>query len=99
MFYAFSTGTPMPYDKQALVGELREMTFLENYSYQKNADDMRTLLTVFHHFVSKIDSISPNWVPTPEDEGGLTRPFGTSVFLSSPVHNLWLVLEPNVSVC
>jgi len=80
MFYAFSTGTPMPYDRQALVGELREMDFLERYSYSPGADDMRTLLLMYHDFVSRVDQLSGAWAYQPEDDGdAITRPFGASV--------------------
>ncbi len=80
MFYAFSTGSPMPYDKQALVGELREMNFLESYVYRPETDDMKTLLILYHDFIRKIGEESLNWSATPEEEGGLTRPFGMNVF-------------------
>lgn len=79
MFYAFSTGSPMPYDKQALVGELREMNFLESYTYRPEADDMKTLLVLYHDFIAGIMDRVGDWSATPEDDGGLLRPFGTNV--------------------
>jgi hypothetical protein len=79
MFYAFSTGSPMPYDKQALVGELREMNFLESYTYRPEADDMKTLLVLYHDFIARIADRAGDWSATPEEEGGLPRPFGANV--------------------
>ena len=79
MFYAFSTGSPMPYDKQALVGELREMNFLESYTFRPEADDMKTLLVLYHDFVARIMECAGDWSATSEEEGGLVRPFGANV--------------------
>ena len=79
MFYAFSTGSPMPFDKQALVGELREMNFLESYEYRPEADDMKSLLVLCHEFIGRIGECAGDWNPNPEDEGGVVRPFGTNV--------------------
>lgn len=79
MFYAFSTGSSMPYDKQALVGELREMNFLESYEYRPEADDMKALLVLYHHFISKVAERAGDWTPASEEDGGVVRPFGTSV--------------------
>ncbi|MBB2203886.1 hypothetical protein [Gluconacetobacter takamatsuzukensis] len=80
MFYAFSTGTPMPYDRQALVGELREMDFLERYSYRADADDMRTLLLMYNDFITRVDVLSSGWAYQPEDDAEtIARPFGASV--------------------
>ncbi len=79
MFYAFSTGSPMPFDKQALVGELREMNFLESYEYRPEADDMKTLLVLYHHFITRVAELAGDWNPAPEDDGGVVRPFGTNV--------------------
>lgn len=79
MFYAFSTGSPMPFDKQALVGELREMNFLESYEYRPEADDMKTLLVLYHDFISRIAGCAGDWNAASEDDGGVVRPFGTNV--------------------
>lgn len=79
MFYAYSTGSPMPFDKQALVGELREMNFLESYEYRPEADDMKTLLVLYHNFISKVAQLAGDWNPAAEDDGGVVRPFGTNV--------------------
>lgn len=82
MFYAFSTGTPMPYDKQSLVGELREMDFLEGYTFRSGADDMRSLLMIYHEFIVRVSEQSGGWSYTEDedDEEVLARPFGTSIF-------------------
>lgn len=79
MFYAYSTGTPMPYDKQALVGELREMSFLENYEYKSDADDMQKILVLYNSLVATIGHQAGDWVAASEENGGLVRPFGTNV--------------------
>lgn len=79
MFYAFSTGSPMPFDKQALVGELREMNFLESYEYRPEADDMKTLLVLYHDFISRVAVLAGEWSAAPDDDGGVVRPFGTNV--------------------
>lgn len=79
MFYAYSTGSPMPFDKQALVGELREMNFLESYEYRPEADDMKTLLVLYNDFISKVAQLAGDWSSASEDDGGVVRPFGTNV--------------------
>lgn len=84
MFYAFSTGSPMPFDKQALVGELREMSFLESYSYKRNEDDMRELLLLHDQFVRKVADMSDDWAFLQEngeevESNEIKRPFGTNV--------------------
>ena len=79
MFYAYSTGSPMPFDKQALVGELREINFLESYEYRPEADDMKTLLILYNDFISKVAQLAGDWSPASEDDGGVVRPFGTNV--------------------
>jgi hypothetical protein len=79
LFYAFSTGTPMPFDKQALVGELREMRFLENYSYRPDSDEMRDLLVVYNKLVSRISELAQDWTYKPEDyEDPIVRPFASN---------------------
>lgn len=79
LFYAFSTGTPMPFDKQALVGELREMRFLENYSYRPDSDEMRDLLVVYNKLVSRISELAQSWTYKPEDyEDPIVRPFASN---------------------
>jgi hypothetical protein len=83
MFYAFSTGSPMPYDRLALVGQLREINFLETYEYHPGRDDMLSLVVQHNNFVSHLMNISGNWHLTPDEYGtmleGVARPFGTSV--------------------
>lgn len=79
MFYAYSIGSPMPYDKQALVGELREMNFLETYEYKPESDDMKKLLVLYHRLIQRIDTLSEDWSALSESDGGLSRPFGTNV--------------------
>lgn len=79
LFYAFSTGTPMPFDKQALVGELREMRFLENYNYRPDSDEMQELLVVYNRLVSRISELSQDWTYKPEDyEDPIIRPFASN---------------------
>lgn len=79
MFYAYSTGSPMPYDKQALVGELREMNFLESYEYKADSDDMKTLLVSYHQFITHVATASNAWSADTDEEDAPTRPFGNSV--------------------
>lgn len=78
MFYAFSTGSPMPYDRQALVSELKEMDFLESYEFQAGADLMGDLLVLFNKLVRVIDHRSGSWVLDKESAGEVDRPFGTT---------------------
>jgi hypothetical protein len=79
LFYAFSTGTPMPFDKQALVGELREMRFLENYRYHPESDEMRDLLIVYNRLVSRISELARDWTYRPEDyDDPIVRPFASN---------------------
>lgn len=79
MFYAFSTGSPMPFDRQALVNELREMDFLESYEYSPEADSMKTLLVTFNDFVYKISNLAEGWAFDQERLPEVTRPFGTNI--------------------
>lgn len=79
MFYAYSTGTPMPYDRQALVGELREMKFLEQYRFTQGKDDMKSLLEHFNRLVARIDDQSDGWSFDNDFSPGVERPFGNSV--------------------
>lgn len=79
MFYAYSTGSPMPYDKQALVGELREMNFLESYEYKPDSDDMRTLLLSYHRFITHVAAASNNWSADTDEQDAPSRPFGNNV--------------------
>lgn len=79
MFYAFSTGSPTPYDRQALVTELREMDFLESYKYSDDADQMKMLLVTFNHFVSKVQKLADNWTFNQDRTPEVQRPFGTTV--------------------
>lgn len=80
LFYAFSTGTPMPFDKQALVGELREMRFLERYEFRKDSDEMRDLLVAYNKMVAKICSLAGDWIYKSEDyETPVARPFASNI--------------------
>ncbi|MFG1301935.1 hypothetical protein V5F49_19290 [Xanthobacter sp. V3C-3] len=80
LFYAFSTGTPMPFDKQALVGELREMRFLENYTYRRDSDEMRDLLVVYNRLVSRICELAQDWTYKSDDyEDPIIRPFASNI--------------------
>jgi len=51
----------MPYDRQALVQELREMSFLENYAFSKGGDEMQSLLSTFNQFALHVSATSNNW--------------------------------------
>lgn len=82
MFYAYSTGSAMPYDKQALVSQLREMDFLDSYSYHEGSDEMKSLLINYHTLVTKIQELSSDWNYDPDDDDAdnkLPRPFGNNV--------------------
>ena len=79
MFYAFTTGSPMPYNRHALVGELRELDFLEGFSNEGDADEMKVLLVLHNKLTRIIPEKADNWSPKIEEEGGVARPFGSSV--------------------
>lgn len=85
MFYAYSTGSPMPYDRLALVGQLREINFLSDFEYRPDVDDMRGLVVAHNHFVTHVNAQSGAWhlVGSRDDEEGnvegVNRPFGKSV--------------------
>lgn len=79
MFYAFSTGTPMPYDRKALVGELREMKFLEEYQFTQGKDDMKSLLQLFNKMVAHVEDKSGGWTFESDYSPGVERPFGNSI--------------------
>lgn len=79
MFYAFTTGSPMPYNRQALVSELRELDFLEDFSSTADRDDMRALLVLHSRLMTRAAELAGNWRAMDEDEGGVTRPFATNL--------------------
>ncbi|KQT06994.1 hypothetical protein [Rhizobium sp. Leaf386] len=79
MFYAFSTESPMPFDKATLVGELREMQFLESYEYRRNSDEMLQLLLAYDRLVRRLDKLSHGWQFDKALVPGISRPFGTNV--------------------
>lgn len=78
MFYAFSTGSPMPYDRQSLVSELKEMDFLESYEFKPGADMMNDLLVLFNKLVKVVESKSFSWSLDRDLVGDVDRPFGTT---------------------
>ena len=83
LFYAYSTGSPMPYTKQALVGELKELKFLENFKYVPDNDDMQKLLVAFNGCTKRIEELDEGWsfvvVEDEEETGGtVVRPFATN---------------------
>lgn len=79
MFYSFSTGSPLPYDKQALVGSLKEMSFLEDYKYEPKGDAMADLLANYNKFARHVGQLSNDWSFSPERMPAISRPFGNSV--------------------
>lgn len=79
LFYAFSTGSPLPYDKQALVGNLREMSFLENYEYNPDGDSMRELLSCYDQFVRRLIELTQDWNFSLDRLPDVARPFGNSI--------------------
>lgn len=79
MFYAHSTGSPLPYDKNAIVGALKEISFLEDYKFQRNSDLMNELLVGYDKFVKYVDSISGGWEFDAERFEKVLKPFGTNI--------------------
>ena len=79
MFYAYTTGSPMPFNRQALVSELRELDFLEDFSDTADRDDMRTLLLLHSKLMTQAADLAGGWRAPTEDEGGPTRPFAPNL--------------------
>ncbi|QFT99226.1 hypothetical protein FIU85_18060 [Roseovarius sp. THAF8] len=79
MFYAYTTGSPMPFNRQALVSELRELDFLEDFSDAADRDDMRALLLLYSKLITKAGGLAGEWRAPTEDEGGPTRPFAPNL--------------------
>lgn len=79
LFYAFSTGNPLPYDKQALISSLREMSFLESYQFRADNDSMAELLACYNKFVLHVREASNNWSFDPDRVREIPRPFGFNV--------------------
>lgn len=79
MFYAHSTGSPLPYDKQAIVGALKEISFLEDYQFKRNSDLMNELLIGYNKFVVYIDKISNGWEFDENRFNSRIKPFGTNI--------------------
>ena len=79
LFYAFSTGNPLPYDKQALISSLREMSFLESYQFRADKDSMADLLACYNKFALHVYKSSNDWSFDPERTTEISRPFGVNV--------------------
>ena len=79
MFYAFSTGMPSSLDKQALVNQLSELNFIEEY--KPDGSDLTDLLICYNGFVRKIEEASNDWAASKElcEEEKIERPFGKNV--------------------
>lgn len=81
MLYAFTTGTPMSLNKQALVTELKEIGFLQGY--RPGQEDLTSLLTMYNRLMQRIEELSDGWrlQQNSEEEVSLAveRPFGTTV--------------------
>ncbi|MBB3399698.1 hypothetical protein [Rhizobium sp. BK060] len=84
MFYAYSTGSPMPYTKQGLVGELKELNFLEKFKFTPENDDMKQLLVAFNAISKEIEALDSDWSyqaaedQEDADNGVVERPFATN---------------------
>ena len=84
MFYAYSTGSPMPYTKQGLVGELKELNFLENFKFTPENDDMKQLLVAYNAISKHIEALDNDWAYQAAEElqdsedGVVERPFATN---------------------
>lgn len=79
LFYAFSTGSPLPYDKQALISNLREMSFLESFKYDPRSDQMGELLSTYNKFCVHLEDRAGGWAFDPDSAKDLNRPFGTNI--------------------
>lgn len=79
MFYAYTTGSPMPFNRQALVSELRELDFLEDFSDTTDRDDMRVLLLLHSKLMTKVADLAGVWRALSEEDGGPTRPFAPNI--------------------
>ncbi len=79
MFYAFSTETAVSYDRQALVAQLRELEFLEDFL--PGQDDFWALAVLYNRFVYHLSELNPEWEYTePKEEARkVLRPFGMTV--------------------
>lgn len=82
MFYAFTTGNPQSIDRPALVAQLKELDFLEDFQPEEEGQDLLRLLTVYHRFVLRINSLAGTWHfdPAATSIGSdVARPFGTDI--------------------
>ena len=79
MFYAYTTNSPMPFNRQALVSELRELDFLEDFSDTTDRDDMHVLLLLHSKLMTKVADLAGGWRALSEEEGGPTRPFAPNI--------------------
>lgn len=79
MFYAYTTNSPMPFNRQALVSELRELDFLEDFSASSDRDDMKNLLTLHSALVTKTSDLAGDWRALSEEDGGVARPFAPNL--------------------
>lgn len=79
LFYSFSTGSPLPYDKQTLVTNLKEMSFLRNYEFDSQGDSMNDLLGCYNKFTMHLMNNSNEWSFDKERLENISRPFGNNV--------------------
>lgn len=83
MFYAYTTGNPKSIDRPALVGQLKELDFLDGYRPEKNDEDMSVLLQTYHRFIERIENTSSNWrlddSVAIKGDVNVDRPFGTDI--------------------
>lgn len=79
LFYSYSTGSPLPYDKQALVSNLKEMSFLESYEYDSRGDSMNELLACYNKLSLHVGALAHAWTFDPERLPDVSRPFGNNV--------------------
>lgn len=79
LFYSFSTGSPLPYDKQTLVTNLKEMSFLRNYEFDSQGDSMNNLLACYNKFTMHLTVNSNEWSFDKYRLVNVSRPFGSTV--------------------
>lgn len=79
MFYAFTTGMPSSLDKQALVNQLSELNFIEEY--KPDGSDLNDLLVSYNKFVRNLEGLAEEWTVNADfcEEEKIERPFGKNI--------------------
>lgn len=81
MFYSYTTGNPQSIDRPALVGQLKEIDFLQDFAPTDEDQGLLSLLRAYHAFTTHLSNRAPGWMYSPSElfDDTPDRPFGSDV--------------------